>query len=404
MASDYSTLAQILGSQGLAKSVLSPAASGWGLRNGPKSQEEWDKYTAGWDPNLQFLAKAPVATKKTGGGNVDNLINELTALVPKGYKIDTKSGNTAKQIQRLAPDLARFGVQSLSDLKAYQVPAPNGKGTKSVFYNQRTGTVLPENFGSSMKGKGGSNYSLVAVGDRVLPVASWRDTSEAADLAPALMVLTAGAGLALAPAAAAIGSSIANATGMSAAAGQALATAGASGLLQGTTSALAGGDFGKGFLTGAVGSGIGSAVGAYNPGGMITSNAAIGSTINKALASGLSGAAGAAINKGDVAGGAVRGFVQGAVSGLAGSYVGNQVGGAIGNLVAKALGTTSGGGQAPAPAGGTQQATAAPAPVASTESTGFGTGSSLLSSSNPAMGYGTPNQLRAQRGIFRRAA
>jgi hypothetical protein len=130
---------------------------------------------------------------------------------------------------------------------------------------------------------------------------------------------------------------------------------------------------------------------------MITSNAAIGNTINKAISGGLSGGLGAAINSGDAGGGALRGFTQGAVSGLAGQYVGNQAAGVIGSTISKALVPVGGAVSTPA---ASQQAPS----TGATASSGFGTGASLLSTTADTLGYGTPSQLRAQRGITRRAA
>jgi hypothetical protein len=329
-----------------------------------KKYKNAQAYLTGLDPSLRFLADTETANKdygkKSGSGDAGRLEQELQNIVSHGVSFKNKSGSSEEHVKRMAADLARYGVDSLSELKAYTLPAPKGGGgTKDVFYNTRTGVIIPSTFGSSMKGEGGSYYRLQNVNGRAVAVPSWADTSEAADLAPALAVITLGAGAAFAAAgyAAMAGQAIAGATGVSAATGTALANAGFAGTLSGVTSAASGGSFGKGFLTGALGSGIGSAVSAYNPGAMITSNAAIGNTINKAISGGLSGGLGAAINSGDAGGGALRGFVQGAVSGLAGQYVGNQAAGVIGSTISKALVPVGGAVSTPAAsASGSQQA------------------------------------------------
>ncbi len=376
-----------------------------------------DLYYKAWlssqPPEMQKILGAPVAHMGYGKSHgmdpkayTTNLVNELTALANNGYNIKTKSGSTAKQIQRLAPDLARYGVSSLNEIAAYKVTSPyTGKQT-DVFYNTRTGVIIPTTFGSSMKGEGGSTYKLYNYNGRGVPIANWKDTSEAGDFAPLVMMAGLAAPFALGPLATSIGGSISSALGVSTSTGTMLAGAGLSGLTQGTLAAVSGGDFGKGFLTGALGSAIGSGVSSFDPGGAVanavaplgntaaeaTLNAAIGSGINKALSGALGAGAGALINGGDAGTGALSGALQGAVSGFAGSYLGDTLGGALGSVSKGLLAGLGGGGAPQAQAQVEDNATAAPSTATAT---GYGTGASLT----PGVGYGIANQLTPRRGV-----
>lgn len=354
-------------------------------------------------PELQKVFNSPVASmewgKKSGLsksdliGYTNNLINELSALSNNGYNIKTKSGDTMEQIKRLAPDLARYGVSSLNDLVAYKVKSPYTGKNVDIFYNTKTGTVIPTKFGSSMKGEGGSNYQLYNYNGKAIPLANWKDTSEAADYAPLVMMASVVGGLFLGPVAASIGQGIVGAGASTGA--TALATGAAhaalSGTLSGTLAAASGGDFGKGFLTGAVGSGIGSAVGYLNPGSYLGGgNVTIGNAINKAISGGLSSAAGAAISGGDAGMGALRGFVSGGVAGLTAPLVGG-LSGSLGSLAGGLIGTGGAAGQAAAPktTAPTQTATAAP------DTTGYGSGQIQ----DNGLGYGAAGQLVPRRGL-----
>lgn len=288
------------------------------------------QYYQGLSPEQQWLTSTRTAHEKTGGGNIDALMNEMNAMLGQGINFGTQSGSAAQQIRRMAPDLARYGVTSFNDLKPYTIPSPTGKGTIDVFYNTRTNTLVPVDFGSSMKGEGGSNYTLKNINGRVVPVATWRDTSEAKEYAPLAMA----AGLAMGPAlgglASSLGGSLASATGLSSGLATGIAQAGLSGLGQGALSAAMGGNFGQGFLGGALGSGITSGIGSLGIGDKVAgfidpSDAALKSAIsggvNSALAKGLSGAAISGLMGGDPMRAGLAGALSGALSGGVGNYL-----------------------------------------------------------------------------------
>ncbi len=352
-------------------------------------------------PELQKIWNAPVANKdygkKVGRGDAGALTAELTRLMEAGYSLKTASGSTANQIKRMAPDLARYGINSLNEIAATKVTNPYTGKQSDIFYSTVTGAIIPTSFGSSMKGEGGSDYKLINVNGRGVPMAQWRDTSEAADFAPLVMM----AGLAAAPLLAPLSGAIGGALG-GGAFGSIAGGAITGGLTQGTLAALSGGDFGKGFLTGAVGGAIGGGISSLSPGTSIansfaplgntaaeaTLNAAISSGIDKALAGGLGALVGSAINGGNLGSAGLSGAVAGAVSGLSGAYLGGTVGGALGSVAGS---TTSGllnsGGQ-----GGGRQPVAA---AAGTGATGYGSSTGLLASG----GYGNPWQLTPKPGV-----
>lgn len=393
------SLSQIRQTREAIKAAKEGTIATWEDTTTPEGKYEnpLEAYKASLDPSLQFLASAEVANKgygaRGGGGDAGTIASELTKYADAGVNFSNKSGDSAEQIQRMSADLARYGVNSLSEIKAYQLPAPSGKGTVDVFYNTRTGVIIPTEFGSSMKGEGGSKYSLRNINGYVVPAPSWMDTSEAADFAPLVMAVGIGASLFLGPAASAIGEAIVG-TGASAtttAFATSAAQAGLSGLVSGTTSALSGGDFGEGFVTGAVGSAIGSVVGFADPGSLVTADATIGKAINKALGGSLSGAAGAALSSGDVGDSALKGFVSGAVSGLTSPLLGSASG-VAGSLASGLLSTgeeTSSGGATSSGTTSAQTGTAGTAATTAAETKGGG--------------YGNPSQFIPTRGITRRA-
>lgn len=290
----------------------------YGADNAPA----WQRYQQSVDPSLQFLFDSKVANKAAGAGNVDALSGELTRLWQNGLKFGNKSGHSEEQIARMAPDLARYDVQSLSEIKPYSMPDPTGRNeTVDVFYNTRTGQVIPTKFGSSMKGEGGSGYRLVNVNGQAVPVPVWKDTSDKQDILNVISTLGFVLGPALAPAMAAstagAAQSLAASTGMSQAAAQAAVNAGLQGTVQGGLTSLAGGDFSKGFLSGAAGSGVGSLAKWANVGGQLASNPTVANAINSAVTGGAKAGVNAAINGGDpgsaITGGALS---SGLASGL----------------------------------------------------------------------------------------
>ena len=294
-------------------------------------------YYDSWGDDLKFLQSSPIARKNTGGGNADLLTKELNALlgVAPGYSLKNKAGGNQEHISRLVPDLARFGVNSLFDIKSYQVPDPSGKGTTTVFYDSRNNRVLPREFGSSMKGKGGSDYYLNAMGPLSVPGTSWRDTSERDTIAGVLGVLSLGfAG----PAMGAL-----QGAGLSAAQAGALYGAGAGALQSAVTGqnalkgALVGGA--TGYLGGSIGSGTGQTNLAASLG---VDNATAQAIVNGAIKAGGSAALQSAISGNNLGDSLLGGAIQGGVSGGLGQALGggalNQYGaGAVGKMLANKL-------------------------------------------------------------------
>ncbi len=333
-------------------------------------------YISSLDPQMQQILNQQVAGKGYGKklgydnrANTQALINELNALSGQGYNIKNASGNTAKQIQRLAPDLARYGVKSLNDLSSVKMMNPYTGKEESIFYNKATGTLLPTTFGSSMKGEGGSYFNLHDYNGRVIPLSKWKDTSEAADFAPLAMMAGLAAPFALGPLGASLGGSLAGATGMSTGLATGIANAGLSGLTQGALSSAMGGNFGQGFLGGALGSGITSGIGSLgignnianslaplgNTAGEASLNAALSGGIDSALAKGLTGGLSAGLFGGDVGKGVLSGALSGALSGGIGGYLQNDLGspvsGVLGSLAGK-VGTSLLSNAPQAPSGG----------------------------------------------------
>jgi hypothetical protein len=180
-----------------------------------------EQYIGTLPQELQGILRMPIANKGTGGGNAATLEQEFLGLGGKG----NTSGSAAQHARRMAGDLARYGVNSLSELKAVSVPMPGAKGgqTVSVFYNTRTGNIVPTSFGSSMKGEGGSNYKLRNVNGQVVPESIWRDTSDKGAIMGGLAVLGAGLG------AGALFGGLGGSTGLLSAGGAAAEGAGAAG-------------------------------------------------------------------------------------------------------------------------------------------------------------------------------
>lgn len=266
---------------------------------------------------LEFLRSAGVAQKSTGGGDVENLTRELTELSNRGVQFGNKAMKNAGQINKMAPDLARWGVKSLNDLQAFDIP---GRGT--IYYNKGNNTVLPADFGSSMHGEGGTYFSLKNINGHVLPTTEWTDTSDRQAIMGGLSVLGAAAGLG------GLGAAIGGATGLGTAGGNALVGAGMGGL----QSAAGGGNFLKGALMG----GLGGAVSALNPAGALgVTNPTLQAGLNSALSGGLR----SAIGGGDV----LQGAVSGGLSGLGGQMfgpLGGYAGGMLGNMLFNQKGTT----------------------------------------------------------------
>ena len=267
---------------------------------------------------LEFLRNAGVSNKKLGGGDEANLIRELTELGNRGIQFGNTAMKNPGQISRMAPDLARWGVKSLNDLQAFDIP---GRGT--LYYNKGNNTVLPSDFGSSMHGEGGTYFNLANINGHVIPKTEWTNTSDKQSIMGALTVLGAAAGLgglggviggAIAPA----GTTAAGTSAI----GNAALGAGMGALKGGVTGGWAGA--GLGALTG----GLGGAVSYANPAGYMgindpTVQAAINSAISGGLKSGITG--------GDISQGALSGGFSGAMGQQFGT-LGSMAGGALANM------------------------------------------------------------------------
>ena len=330
----------------------------------------------------------PQASLATTEGQ-QNLIKEIGA---SGVKLANKARGQEDQVRKAGELLSLYGVNSLSEIHAAQVPSANG-GTKTVFYTDKG--FIPEKYGNSNRGEGRTEFRLMqGPNGKVYATTQWADTSQLKDYAPLIMAASLAGGLLIGPAAASIGSAIVGST--ASAATTALATgavqAGLQGTLQGGLAALSGGDFGKGFLTGAVGSGIGSLTSYVNPGGYITSNASIGSGINRAISGGLGAAAGAAIGGGDVSGSALRGAISGGTAGLLSPYTGDILAGVVGKYAGSLIDVGGAGGRG---GGGGGYATGAPP-----SSGGYGSsGAGLRAQATGLTNYGAPGQMGVRRGI-----
>ena len=261
---------------------------------------------------LEFLRNAGVANKKLGGGDVGNLTRELTEMSNRGMQWGNTAMKNPGQISRMAPDLARWGVKSLADLQAIDIP---GKGT--LYYNKGNNTVLPADFGSSMHGKGGTYFSLKNVNGRALPVTEWTDTSDRQAIMGGLSVLGAAAGLG------GLGAALGGAMGTSTALGNAAVGAGMGALQGGVSGGL------EGALKGAIGGGLGGVVSHFNPAGMAgVTNPALQAGMNSAISGGLR----SAIGGGNIMQGVVSGGVGGAMGQMFGP-LGGYAGGALTNYM-----------------------------------------------------------------------
>jgi hypothetical protein len=281
---------------------------GGGFTGGTDRRNDW---LNSQDASLLGMSRAQ---KDQGGGDAAALMQEMAKLGISG----NTAGSAQELINRMAPDLARYGVQSLSDLRPQTITGPSGKPTQ-VFINQRTGQLVPVDFGSSMKGEGGSYYNLATgPNGQVTVQPHWENTSDRDAIAGGLSILGFAAGLSP------LGSMLGSATGLGTTAGNALVSAGSSALQGGVSGGW------KGALTGALASGAGSAIGALNPAQYVTDNATLQSALNK----GLSGATGASLKGGDPLSGALSGALSGGLGQQYGA-LGGMAGGMLGNYLAR---------------------------------------------------------------------
>lgn len=231
-----------------------------------------------------------------------------------------KDPSAAEQVMMdIARQLQQKGITDLSKVgvRTYDAEVPTGgfeSGTTEMqriteFYNKDTGEKLGGTgsgyLGNTYTGKGVTNYYLDATPDGKVQIRTeGQDTSDAGVAAMALPLL-------LGPVLGVQGllSGVFQNAGLPQLASQALSQ----GLLSGTTSKLFGGDFGKGFLGGAISPVISTGIGAVLPtdlqgttlgnfltkaGGAAAMGALSGGDPSKAIANAaLSGIAGAAMDK-----------------------------------------------------------------------------------------------------------
>lgn len=307
-----------------------PSAVGSGMNIFAPKGDIWNKLTG----DLAYLQNAGIAQKTTGGGDEANLTRELNMLADRGMQWGNTAMQNPGQISRMAPDLARYGVKSLTDLQPVNVP---GYGT--LYYNKANNSIIPADFGSSMRGEGGTYFSLKDANGQVMPATKWTNTSDREAIAGALSVLGAAAGLG------GLGAFLGGAgmTGLGTTAGNAMVGAG--------TGALQGGVSGgwQGALKGALSGGLGGAVSAVNPAGMA---GVTNPTLQAALNQGLSGALKSGISGTDPTRGALSGALSGAGGAEFGS-LGSMAGSMLGNylLPGSAPQPTAVPGQYPTPSG-----------------------------------------------------
>jgi len=296
--------------------------------------QAYDDYWGSWGKDLDYLRNAPIAQKNTGGGNADLLKREMTMLLDgtiPGLSYGNKSGNDYAQIERMVPDLARFGVQSLFDIQAVPVPDPsNPGGTTTLFYDKRNGRIIQRDFGSSMKGKGGSNYYLNNAGPLAIPSTEWRDTSERDVIAGVLSVLSLAAAPAAIGALQGAGMSAAAAGGTYGAASGALNSAvSGNNVLQG---ALVGGA--TGYLGGKIGGGEGQLNIAKSLG---VDNATAANLLNSAIKGGVTGGLTSLSTGRDLGESVLSGALSKGIQGGLAQYIGGDAASFLGNKAASAV-------------------------------------------------------------------
>lgn len=140
----------------------------------------------GLNPDKKDIFTRDIATKNMPGGDAIKIADELR-------KAGVQFGNKAEadnetQIIRFADDLARYGVKSLTDLRAEKIVLTKKGSARDLFYDSRTGKLIPQEFGSDTRGKGRTAFALDNINGAVAPRASWEGTSNWSDIRGAAKV------------------------------------------------------------------------------------------------------------------------------------------------------------------------------------------------------------------------
>lgn len=125
-------------------------------------------------PEVAELLLHKTAQKIEGRGDAANLAREITLA---GFDLSNKAMTHEEHLDRLAKDLARYDVRSFGELASEKIQV-NKNTTLDVFYNSRTGEIIPTNFGSDTGGHGRSIYVLRNYDGTIVPDAAWKSTSD----------------------------------------------------------------------------------------------------------------------------------------------------------------------------------------------------------------------------------
>lgn len=125
-------------------------------------------------PEVAELLLHPMAQKIEGRGDAANLAREITLA---GFDLSNKAMSHDEHLGRLADDLARYDVRSFGELASSKIRV-NKNTELDVFYNSRTGEIIPTNFGSDTGGHGRTIYNLRNYDGTIVPDAAWKSTSD----------------------------------------------------------------------------------------------------------------------------------------------------------------------------------------------------------------------------------
>lgn len=282
-----------------------------------------NKFDAGSTLNLAKQVAQNFDFKSSSGGAFSTKGQGIGFEYDQAKQIMGKDPSAAEQVmldvsrylqQKGVKDLNQIGVREVDVEREYGDSGNTRTEKQKEFYNKDTGQRIAaegESIGSTFTGKGGTYYNLTMDKDgKPTFTTKGADTSDAGMVAMLLPLVLGPAGLNLSGM---LGGALQGA-GLGSLASQAISQ----GLISGGTSALMGGDFLKGALSGAVGPIVGSGISgliptefaAQNPqlaklftniGTSAAMGALSGGKVGDALKSGLfSGIAGAALDKAGV--------------------------------------------------------------------------------------------------------
>ena len=271
----------------------------------------------------------------------NELYKQLQEYAGLGVNYANKGLNAEQNMETIADRLYRYGIDSMQD-----VGVALDENGKQVVYNRNTGQRLPDRIGYTTYGHGMQDYYIKPTPEGLpVPVAGWRDTSDAGKVAQALSI----AALVAAPWAVPY---LGAATGLGAVGAGALYGAGTGAI----TAGIGGGDPLKAALVGGVTGAIGGSIGSgmkipgtntvlpqTNLGASLLgsgSSQLAQNAVNALIRGGLSGAIGSAAYGGDALKGGALGALSslgGAMGGAAGGTGGGILGGQIGSQLGQRL-------------------------------------------------------------------